>query len=64
MGFLGWIRLCVGIDSCLEILFFFCFFLNKRRDRGSFFSKVWIFFLFVSELNRIDYGLNEREFGS
>lgn len=62
MGFLGWIRLCVGIDSCLELLLLF-FFNKRRRNRGSFFSKVWDFF-FVSELNRIDYGLNEREFGS
>jgi hypothetical protein len=23
MGFLWWIRLCVGIDSCLELLLFF-----------------------------------------
>ena len=25
MGFLGWIRLCVGIDSCLELLLLFFF---------------------------------------
>jgi hypothetical protein len=51
MGFLGWIRLCGGIDSCLELLFF----LNKRRrDRGSFFSKVWIFFyLYLSLIELI-----------
>jgi len=53
MGFLGWIRLCVGIDSCLELLLFF-FFYKRRRDRGCFFSKVWIFFnLYLSLIELI-----------